>query len=198
MLSYKKPSAWTFETSASSGFGAAFVAGEGGYVILNDPNKVAQKFSYLQLGLGVSLGIKELHDASAAGSTENMPSSGFVGILKACPGDELQRSDFFGFCLSVQISASIIDGRSTTAMLMGIPTLQIGKEMATTGLEIGIRAGLFAQSLGIGVSEGNALMDLLEMNDLIDNSAKAILLMVGASAGLQVGVGATGNLGWVS
>jgi len=187
MLTYKGPSKWSFNTSAGTGIGAGFVAVGSGYVDLNDPEGHPNRFFYTVVGGGLSLGASVLQGGSVSGSLAAFPSYGTLGILGSFGGSELQRQDIAGACLSVEISGAYFIGGSATAMLLGIPQVDLEQDTWSTLIQFGTLIGL-----------GESAVDALDQFDVIKNTAKAFLIMTGINAGIQVGGGVTGNIGYLS
>jgi hypothetical protein len=99
----------------------------------------------------------------------------------------LQRQDIAGWCLSVEVSGAYFIGGSATAMLLGIPQVDLEQDTWSTLIQFGTLIGA-----------GESAVDALDQFDVIKNSAKAFLIMTGISAGIQVGGGVTGNIGYLS
>jgi hypothetical protein len=117
MLTIKGLSSWSFVTSSSIN-ASLFLSVENGYIDFNDPNKKLNRFHYTTIGAGPSYSYK-VGNGTLTSSLPNMPSAGDILILGAFGGNELQRQDLTGWCLSAEISAAVFTGGSATAMLLG-------------------------------------------------------------------------------
>jgi hypothetical protein len=187
MLTIKGPSKWSYDTSAGVGVGAGFVAVGSGYVDLKDPQGQGNRFFYSVFGGGLSLGVTQMQGGSVAGSLADFPSYGAIGILGSFGGTELQRQDIAGLCLSIEVSGAYFIGGTATAMLLGIPQVDVEQDTWSTLIQFGTLIGA-----------GESAVEALDYFDVIRNSAKAFLIMTGINAGIQMGGGVTGNIGYLS
>jgi len=187
-LHIKKESKWTFNTNATGGAGAGYVVGSGGLIQLLTPENMVASFYYGGIGAGVSRGGKfpklpklpriDLKGKSGAGSTTDFTSHGDVYVMEGCKKEELEATDFEDPCLYVDVGASMVVGYSGTVMLAGISSIALLK----AGLATGIIPGTFC--------EPSVIADVL-------TTAKALILMRGWNAGLQVGGGASISIGYL-
>jgi hypothetical protein len=180
LLTIKKESAWQFVTSSSGGVGVEFVAAEGGSLTFDDPNGATVSFPYGAAGLGLSAGFKlpkigklqvDGKSVGAAISPAAFPNAGKLYILDTFDGQELGRSDITGVCMFVEVAGGLVAGGYATAMLLGMDPGYLAAVAITP-----------------------ALINQIFLEKLL-NSATALLLMGGASVGVQAGGGIAAFVG---
>ncbi len=193
MLSIKKESKWSFETSESKGVGVSLlvaIQGSKGAFYAHNPVGGLTQFHYADLGVGAGtpggkLPIKLPKEGSVSFSSKDFPSRGKIYILNGFPGDELHSSDLTGICMFTEVSASAVIGGSATAMLLGIHDLE--RELWE---ELQDLASIFAGPH----ATARRLIKRLPQGD---NWAKAILFMGGVNVGIQLGASIVGGFGAV-
>lgn len=177
---FRGPSKWEFITSSTGGVGVAFVAVEGGKIFMKSPQKAAVSFYYGAAGVGLSAGLKlpkigkvqvRGKGVTAAIAPASFPNMGQLYVLDSFKGDDLTISDIQGACVFVEIAGGIIAGVSATAMLVG--------------MDVRWLAGLV-----VPLAPTIAYFDYKFLS-----SAKGLLVMGGATAGLQAGAGIGAFLG---
>jgi hypothetical protein len=151
-------------------------------VQLTDPNGKTEKFHYGGIGLGVGRSVhlpgvpdlnlpRVLHlprSPAATGSSVNFTSTGGVYMTSAFKRHELTRSDLIGGTIYVDAGVGVIvDGVSASFMLLGLNTALLLLAMSIPG------SALF----------GNLI-----------HEAPAVLVMIGASVGMQSGTWESGLL----
>jgi hypothetical protein len=100
-----------------------------------------------------------------------MPSMGSVYLTGGCEGEELTAADFKGACAWVELSGGIIAGTSAIAMLAGMNPVYLPLALNP-----------------ISGTVGTVLMV---------NSAKAIVLILSTSVGIQAQAGVAGYCGYM-
>ena len=171
MIWIRGQSAWKFVTSATGGLGLEFVAASGGAIYLEDPAGQAQTLHYGGLGVGLSDSFKlpkigkikfavKGRGVAVGVAPAVFPNRGWLFITDAFKGKELSRSDLRGATVFVEVGAGLIVGAGGTAMLLGISPTALLSAQAVPAL----------------------LPFVLE-------SAPAVLVAGGLTAGLQAGYG---------
>lgn len=170
-----RDSKWSYETGATGGVGLGPVLASGGMVKLTDPAGNSEKFHYSGIGMGLGRsmrlpGIPDLNlprvlhlprSPAATGSSVNFASTGAVYMTSAFQRGELTRSDLVGGTIYVDAGAGVIvDGLNASVMLLGLNTALLLLAMAMPGTAL--------------------------LGNLV-HAAPAVLVMVGASVGLQSG-----------
>jgi hypothetical protein len=177
----KKESAWQFITSSSGGIGVEFVVAEGGKIWLQDPAGNVVSYFYGGAGAGIAGGFRlpkigklqlKIRGKSVGGivAPASFPNRGKLYVLETFDGDELTKSDISGVCLFVEATGGLVAGGFATAMLFGMSPVWLGAAIAF---------GPFGP---------------LGMTKLVQ-SATGVLLMAGATAGIQAGGGVGGFVG---
>jgi hypothetical protein len=211
MLRMRKRSAWEFSTSMGRSISVLFVGAAAGGIILTSPTGGNVLFNYGSAGVGLSVGIKY----STSFSTYDATSGGRVYLLDTFSGDELAVRDIEGGCLIGEFSLGAALGGSFTGMLLGIPLQVLEKELVVDALAFGITQGAGGtltdmatnEGLGeivsfLGTVTGGAAGQMIRMNNTaiaerFQSSAKALLVMGGLNAGVQLGIGVLGSIGYL-
>jgi outer membrane protein OmpA-like peptidoglycan-associated protein len=193
----KKPSAWTYHTSAGAGAGMGFAATEEGSIYLKSPQGQVVTYHYSADGLGASVGLKipgggklEIRGKGLTGTlaTEANLSGGVIYILETFKGDELSSRDFLGNCFFIELAAGFGFGANAVAMIMGMPPRDVTR-------------GLLEEFI-IDTSLPPAAVNELNKHGVTDTlgiqNAKAILLMAGMNSGAQAFYGGNIMLGKIS
>lgn len=176
----KKTSAWSFNTFGSGGLSLGLISVSGGEIVLNDPAGAATTFYYGGGGGGVSLGLKlpkigkvqiETSKGAVTGSAgpTAFPSTGQLYITDNFSAAEFTKSDIQGVCAFAEVGGGIIGGGSGIAMFIGVNPLNV--------------------PLAISIPGWGAKKLL--------NSARGLLLMAGANAGIQAQIGGAIYLGYL-
>ena len=119
-------------------------------------------------------------------STTDSFSTGNIYLLDAFVGSELTPRDIEGRFFVVEASAGVGLGGSAAVMLLNIPTPSLEEQLIDTAMSIPFPGGLNPNFLERGPIAG---MDL--------SKAKALLVMGGFNAGIQVSVGILGSVGYL-
>lgn len=181
ILPVKKKSAWEFQTSSTAGAGMEFVLAEGGELLFTDPSRQEVWFKYGAAGVGVAAGFKlpkigkfevkvKGKGVGAAIAPASFPNGGQLYILDTFKGDELAQEDIRGACALVQIGGGIIAGVSASAMVIGMDPLLLAATMLAGSQAIWLEPRLL-------------------------ESATGLLVVVGANASVQVGLGGGALIG---
>jgi hypothetical protein len=186
-LGIKKSSGWTFETSGSGGAslgGASLgvVAASGGKIVLKSPAGKLEEFYFGGAGVGLSGGVKipkigKIEIPTSKGPVggnvgpTSMPSKGSVYLTGSCEGEELTTSDFKGACAWVELSGGVIAATSVIALLAGMNPVYLPLAINPLSSTVG--------------------------TVLMVNSAKAVVLMVSTSLGIQAQSGVVGYGGYM-
>lgn len=196
MLAIREISEWEYVTSQSVGIGAgagwAVGAEAGSSVTLKHKDEGTHKFWYASLGIGAGAGVETTFKLPAVPSValESFTSYGVLCILETFKGKELKPSDITGYTLYLGVSTVVgIAGVSAYAMLLGIENINdlIKEAYSDVYLQLG-------QALGGG---SQLVLDLQDKLGMFYSNAKAVLFMVGQTAGFGVGVTALGSVGYV-
>ena len=177
-------SRWKFETYWSAGISIGVGAGAGGGITLRAPSGHLQDFYHGGVGAGLSVGPKlpkgvkppawmkkiliRLKGKSGSLGPTSFPSGGLLYITSEFTGSELAASDIRGLCAFAELGAGLVVGGSATAMLLNLNPLFLPLVMVTPMASL-----------------------------VFLSSAKAVLLMAGANAGIQANVGITSYLGYL-
>jgi hypothetical protein len=184
-----KQSLWTFDTSNTGGLGVEFFAAEGGAIYLKDKIGTPATFKYVAAGAGLSYGLKlpkigkikiDGKSVSAALGPKAFPNTGTIFVLPGCPGTDLTRNDIKGVCAFVEVAGGVLFGGSATAMLLGMNALWLAAVVAAIGESI--------------VAPPLQLAAMMAWDKMVQTS-KGLLLMAGATAGLQAGIGGAAYIG---
>ena len=186
-LGIKKSSGWKFDTSGSGGgslggAGLGVVAVSGGKIVLKSPAGKSEEFYFGGAGAGLSGGVKipkigKIEIPTKKGpiggnvGPTSMPSIGSVYLTGGCDGDELTASDFKGACAWVELSAGVIFATSAIAMLAGMNPVYLPLAMNPISATVG--------------------------TILMVNSAKAVILVLSTSVGVQGQAGVAGYCGYM-
>jgi len=198
---FKKESGWTFSTSAgvSIGVSIGFHGGTGGAgtLVFNSPDGALVEFHYMSLGASVSIG----KPFSLSGSTRDFTSRGNIYLSSTFSGSELSIQDFAGYTLSQEVSGGVFDGGAATVMLLGISgkhmPMEILRNTGTLGIAAQIAVDHPDMTRVLAGPIGGVLFDKAKDNlsNILQDDAKAALIMRGDNAGFQVGAGASQSIG---
>ena len=186
MLTKRRKSDWTFDTSSSGSMSYGFVGVGTGTITLKSPAGVKNVFRYESIGAGASLGVPDMPDVGLSFSTEDNLSAGQIWILDQLPHYELTSDDIEGYCVIEEFSLSARDGASFTVMILGYSLKGLARGVAFDVTK------LFSPLLGYKIDE---LDD--QFPGLLDTSATAILFMGGLNTG-GVSAGVMGSVGRLS
>ncbi len=212
MFIKKSKSAWKWVTSSGLSQSVGMVGGTGAQFVLTDPRGGTASFNYVSIGVGLSVGGSITPNVS----TENMMSTGEVYVSQALTGRELRNTDFTGFCLIMEASATAVTSRTGTVMLVGIPASSMPKDFltemglgmaltvgATIGRSfldehpvLGALAGL-GPVLVTGVGEQLAANKGAALPDFLKGNAKGAVFMYGEGSSIGLNMGASGSIGYV-
>ncbi|KAF1065891.1 MAG: hypothetical protein GAK45_02080 [Pseudomonas citronellolis] len=176
------PSHWEYDTASSGGLTFMFVAGGGGQLILKDPQGARHSYGYGGIGVGAGFGAKlpkigrvnlnvKGKSVGAVGAAESFPSYGKVFVSDALRERDLSADDFTGACVYIEGSIGLGVGGAGTAMLFGLD------------------AKLLALNLALAASPIAQVFASRTVQRQLLQSAKGVLVMGGATAGLQAGGG---------
>ena len=201
MFKAKKKSDWTFNTSAgvSLGVSVGFVGGTGGAgtLVFNSPDGAIVEFHYMSLGPSVGKG----ESFNLSGSTRDLPSGGTIYLSSTFSGSELSIQDFAGYTLSQEASAGVGGGGTVTVMLLGISGKHMPMEILRNTGALGIAAQIAVDHPNItrvlAGPIGGVLFDKTRDNlsNILQDDAKAAMIMGGFNAGYQLGVGVSQSIG---
>lgn len=194
MLKLGKKSAWRYGDSTNVGLTVEIIVAigqGGGWFNLRHPNGSSVKFYFGSLGVGFGVGAK----LNLPPVDMSVPSNRFfdfdMGTIYRTRnfGDkELEISDISGGSLIFEISGGTEKGvLSGTAMLLGIPLHKMHDELYS---DIG--------QLIIAAAGGPMALDFIHKKGWFASSAKAVLFMASHNAGISLGAGVLGSLGYVS
>jgi outer membrane protein OmpA-like peptidoglycan-associated protein len=201
MFKAKKESGWTFNTSSgvSLGVSIGFVGGTGGAgtLVFNSPDGAIVEFHYMSLGPSVGIG----ESFNLSGSTRDFRSGGAIYLSSTFSGSELSIQDFAGYTLSQEASASVGGGGAVTVMLLGISGKHMPMEILRNTGALGIAAQIAVDHPNItrvlAGPIGGFLFDKTRDNlsNILQDDAKAAVIMGGLNAGYQLGAGVSQSIG---
>jgi outer membrane protein OmpA-like peptidoglycan-associated protein len=208
----KSKSAWQWVTSSGLSDSILMVGGTGAQFVLTDPRGGTASFNYVSVGVGLSVG----GGIGPNVSTESMMSTGEVYVSQALAGSDLRNTDFTGFCLIMEASATAGHSRTGTVMLVGIPASSMPKEFLTElGLGMALTVGatigrsfldehpVLAVFAGAALPLVTATGEQLAANkgaalpDFLKSNAKGAVFMYGEGAAIAASIGASGSVGYV-
>jgi len=196
----REESQWTYDTSASAGGGAGFVAGQAGNIYLKSPAGQRFKYHYGAGGGGVSEGVKlpgvgplsvKGKGFSASGASTDAYSRGIVYILNSFKGKDLSPRDFLGACIMGEVAGGLYLGGSHIALVTGISPRDAQSGIlevplvAATKIILGEGVANYAERLGLFDSMG-------------PTGATALILAQGLNKGPQAGAGANLYIGMLT
>jgi hypothetical protein len=171
-------SEWTYKTGATGAGGFGPILFSGGNIILDDPARTMYEFAYRGVGMGQTfarlpeqLQLPDLRLPSfimrhgavvGSGATTDYFGGGSVQIMPGCPRKELRPDDFNGATVYIDASAGVLVAGGVSVLLCGINQYAVLAAIANPGLFI--RPAI--------------------------NTARAALLIYGASEGLVDSVSA--------
>lgn len=202
----KHESGWKFKTSRGQGGSIVNLALAKGDLFLTSPQGVLSIFHFSSIGAGWSFGA----DFNVNWSTTDMFSDGIVYVLEGCPGPELQRQDFLGYCMIVEVaggaSGNFGKGRAYDGLLLGIDSVLedfVKLQLKFQGGIVGyvITDDDISQALNtgsyIGYAGSHPKKAGIPLSDL-PISAKALLITESDNRGEQLTVGGSLYYGRVS
>ncbi|MFP3568132.1 hypothetical protein [Paraburkholderia sp. SIMBA_030] len=173
MLSIRE-SKWNYNTSATAGLGVELLSMSGGRIVIDDPEKQAQGFSYSGFRFGlVNIPIPKIHlpplpalnrEISGTGSVEDFYSNGYLYMTDSFHGKELTKSDIQSGTVYLDAGTGFLAGYGLSVMLLGINAALLMPWL--------VNPGLFSNLAS------NAI-----------KSAPALLFMHGESEGLIASIG---------
>jgi outer membrane protein OmpA-like peptidoglycan-associated protein len=201
MFKQKRKSDWTFDTSAgvSIGVSIGFVGGTAGAgtLVFKSPEGAMVEFNYMNLGASVSKG----DPVSLSGSTRDLKSGGTIFVSSTFPGSELSIQDFAGYTLTQEVSLGAGGGGTATILLLGISGEHMPMEIVRNTGALGIAAQIAADHPDVtrvlAGPIGGWLFDKAKDNlgNILQDDAKAVLIMGGINIGYQFGFGASQSIG---
>jgi len=143
---------------------------------------------------------------SVSWSTEDFSSAGIIYPSSTFSGSELSIQDITGFTLIEELSVGLVNGLSVAVMLFGIPAKHMPMEIVRNTGALGIAAQLAVDHPSIArvlASIANPLGGLAfdkardTLSDILQDDAKAALLMVGENQGVQAQAGISQSIGLI-
>jgi outer membrane protein OmpA-like peptidoglycan-associated protein len=208
MFKKRNQSAWTFASSSSVSGNVSHpvykfisVGGGKGTLVFTSPDGATVEFQYVSAGAGV--GTPKGSPVNLSGSTQDYKSGGLVFLSSTFSGSELSIQDFTGFTLIQEASLGYGGGLSGAIMLLGIPPEALPLEIVNNTGALGAAAQfavdhpLIARALGglLGAFLYDKARDTL--SEILQDSAKAAVLMGGVNAGPQKQFGVSQSIGYV-
>lgn len=204
MFKAKKESRWTFNTSAGvSGSVSVYkfvsVGGSKGTLVFNSPDGAIVEFQYASLGAGIGKG----WPVNVSGSTRDFHSEGEIYLSSTFSGSELSIQDITGYTLIQEASFGIGDGWSRAVMLLGISAKHMPMEIVNNTGALGLGAQLAVDHPSIARALagpiGGFLFDKARdtLSEILQDEAKAALLMSGENQGVQRQIGISQSIGYV-
>jgi outer membrane protein OmpA-like peptidoglycan-associated protein len=201
-----RASGWTFDTSSGNSLGIKMVAGSKGTLVFKSPEQATAEFQYASLGFSES--IKGGSDYNITGSSKETFSTGSILVSSSFAGPELSAGDFVGFTLIAEFGYGAgTDGGTVTAMLLGIPLQYVPHELVNTSVLSEIAVPFAVKEALAHPTATNVMLGPLgqylfgeykdKLNDLLQDHAKAALIMRGHNTGAQLQLGVSASLGYV-
>jgi hypothetical protein len=163
------------------------------------------EFQYASLGAGAGIGLKRMPKRmpSVSWSTEDFSSAGIIYPSSTFSGSELSIQDITGFTLIDELSFGLVNGLSGAVMLLGISGKHMPMEIVRNFGALGIGAQLAVDHPNITHALagpiGGFLFDKARdtLSDILQDDAKAALLMVGENKGVQAQAGISQSIGYI-
>src|SRR6266852_6775687 len=201
-----KKSGWTFKTSASVSlsipvYGPVGAGGSKGTLVFTSPDGAIVEFQYASLGGGV--GTPKGSPVNLSFSTRGFDSAGLIYLSSTFSGSELSIEDFKGFTLILEASLGSLAGGSGAVMLLGISAEHMPMEIVRNTGALGIGAQLAVDHPTITRILAGPISGFLfdevkdKLTDILQDGAKAALLMAGENMGLQLQAGVSQSIGYV-
>jgi len=201
-------SSWRFKTSAGVSGGVSIpvyafvsVSGGKGTLVFTSPDGAIVEFQYASLGAGV--GTPKGSPVNLSFSTRGFDSAGSIFLSSTFSGSELSIEDFKGFTLILEASLGSLAGGSGAVMLLGIPAKHMPMEIVNNTGALGIGAQLAVDHPTITRILAGPISGFLfdevkdKLTDILQDDAKAALLMAGENMGLQLQAGVSQSIGYV-
>ena len=206
----KQKSDWTFQTSSGASasvpvYKFVSAAGSRGTLVFTSPHGAIVEFQYASLGAGAGIGLKRMPKwmPSVSWSTEDFSSAGIIYPSSTFSGSELSIQDITGFTLIDELSFGLVNGLSGAVMLLGISGKHMPMEIVRNFGALGIGAQLAVDHPNITHALagpiGGVLFDKARdtLSDILQDDAKAALLMVGENKGVQAQAGISQSIGYI-
>ncbi len=200
----EKKSGWTFKTSASVSlsipvYGPVGAGGSKGTLVFTSPDGAIVEFQYASLGAGVGKGLP----VNLSFSTRDFHSEGEIYLSSTFSGSELSIQDIKGFTLIQEATLAPLGGMSGAVMLLGIPAKHMPMEIVRNTGALGIGAQLAVDhptlTHALAGPIGGFLFDKAtdKLTDILQDDAKAALLMFGENLGTPFQAGISQSIGYV-
>ena len=197
-------SSWKFKTSAGvsggvSVYGPVGVSGGKGTLVFTSPDGAIVEFQYASLGAGVGKGLP----VNLSFSTRDFHSEGEIYLSSTFSGSELSIQDIKGFTLIQEAALAPLGGMSGAVMLLGIPAKHMPMEIVRNTGALGIGAQLAVDhpdiTRALAGPIGGFLFDKVtdRLTDILQDDAKAALLMFGENLGTPFQAGVTQSIGYI-
>jgi OOP family OmpA-OmpF porin len=194
-------SGWKFETSAGVSASVLYGTGAKGTLVFKSPDGAIVEFQYASVGAGVSL--KKGSPVNLSGSTRKINSAGLIYLSSTFSGSELSIQDIIGFTVILEASAGFISGGSGAVMLLGISAKHMPMEVLRNTGALGVAAQLAVYhpnlTRALAGPIGGFLFDKATdaLTDMLQDDAKAALLMIGENVGFQLQAGISQSIGYI-
>ncbi len=201
-------SSWRFKTSASvSGsvsipaYAFVSISGGKGTLVFTSPDGAIVEFQYASLGGGV--GTPKGSPVNLSFSTRGFDSAGLIYLSSTFSGSELSIEDFKGFTLILEASLGSLAGGSGAVMLLGISAEHMPMEIVRNTGALGVAAQVAVDHPSITSALagpiGGFLFDKVtdKLTDILQDDAKAALLMAGENVGFQLQAGVSQSIGYI-
>jgi outer membrane protein OmpA-like peptidoglycan-associated protein len=201
----KEKSGWTFKTSSGASgsvpvYKFVSVNGSKGTLVFTSPDGATVEFQYASLGVGVGKGVR----VNLSFSTQrDFDSAGVIYLSSTFPGSELSIQDIKGYTLVQEASLGIAGGLSGAVMLLGIPGKHMPMEIVRNTGALGIGAQLAVDHPNITRALAGPIGGFLfdeardKLTDILQDDAKAALLMIGENLGRQRQIGISQSIGYI-
>jgi hypothetical protein len=205
MFKAKKESGWKFATSSGGSLGFPVFGPVGGTLgkgtlVFTSPDGATVEFQYISAGASVGKGLP----VSLAGSTRDFPSSGTIYVSSTFSGADLSIQDIKGYALIQELAyGGGGPGYTGTVMLLGIPAKHMPMEIVNNTGALGIAGQLAVDHPDLTRLVAGPLGWILfdeakdSLAEILQDDAKAAVIMRGANVGLQVQAGASQSIGYI-
>ncbi len=198
MIHLKRRSKWAFNTSSGAGTGVEMVVASTTDLILTSPQGVDFTYHLVSGGIGVSFGNPVVFNVS----TQQLFSKGVIWMLDTCPGSDLTKEDFEGYCVVTEGSAAAGGGGAVDLVLFGIKEIKnIPAGLIESGMGGPVTNALFeiprGSYFGIAGASGATRPDDDKPLIRLDSGARGIILSLSANVGFQLTLGLAGSVGWI-